>query len=77
MATVIAEVCTSGLFRARRMPIVQMTAGRVEAASSAPGSMPPICATGSSLAIDEELTDGINLPYRAHHGIQNPSQSDN
>src|SRR6478672_2818348 len=28
MATVIAEVRTSGLFRTRRMPIVQMTAGQ-------------------------------------------------
>jgi len=29
MATVIAEVRTSGLFRTRRMPIFQMTAGQV------------------------------------------------
>ena len=28
MATVIAEVRTSGLFRTRRMPIFQMTAGQ-------------------------------------------------
>src|SRR5437588_6791249 len=35
MATVIAEVRTSGLFRTRRMPIFQMTAGQPEQMTAA------------------------------------------
>jgi ATP-dependent DNA helicase RecG len=43
MATVIAEVRSSGLFRTRRMPIFEMTAGQIEAGdlSKTPATAPP------------------------------------
>src|SRR6266851_2134604 len=48
MATVIAEVRTSGLFRTRRMPIFQMTAGQGRSRLNCICSTPHICATASS-----------------------------
>ena len=48
MATVIAEVRNSGLFRTRRMPIFQMTAGQGRSRPSVSGSMPVTFAINSS-----------------------------